>query len=138
MCRHLQPNRAEICLEKYLNLPYLKFFTSKMTWPERIKLNHEFSFPFPFPIRDPTTFLVRGKWGKALNQSFLLVLSDLRELFFSSKLNLNIFCAVSNKFLVTTKPCVPKFRFFGFNFALITLRFLNTFLWSNFLGLNNI
>ena len=47
------------------------------------------NLPLPLPIRDPTDFFVSGKCGKALNHSFLPVLSDLRDDFFKNSFSLN-------------------------------------------------
>ena len=39
------------------------------------------NLPLPLPILEPATFLLRGKYGKTLNQALREVLSALRTAF---------------------------------------------------------
>jgi hypothetical protein len=80
-------NRTDICLKKYKALPWRKLINSNKNEPGLICANHKSNFPFPFPIREPTAFLVSGRWGKALNQKNLFVLPDLRTARFKNNLN---------------------------------------------------
>ena len=57
-----------IRLKKYIKRPLRKCLNSTNILPEGTKVNHNFNFPTPFPIREPFVFLVKGKCGKMLNQ----------------------------------------------------------------------
>ena len=59
--------------------------------------NHKDSLPAPLPIREFFTFLVKGKWGNALNQKDLFVRSPFLELRFNSRVNRNMFVLDKDK-----------------------------------------
>lgn len=69
----LTPNLCFNCLPKYKALPVRKFLNSKSDTPEWTCVYQHSSLPLPLPIRVPVGFFVKGKWGKAFNQTNLLV-----------------------------------------------------------------
>jgi hypothetical protein len=83
------PSLNVICLIKNNARPYRKFLNSINTTPPLILVHQHSSFPFPFPIRTPSGFLVKGKCGKAKNQIKRRVLSDFFAARFKNNLNRN-------------------------------------------------
>ena len=69
--------------------PFLKFLNSTKILPPEILVNQHSNLPLPLPIRTPLGFLVKGRWGKAKNQTNLLVRSDFLEARFKKSLKRN-------------------------------------------------
>jgi hypothetical protein len=80
---------SAIWFEKYNMRPYLRHFNSNSILETLTRVDQLESLPLPLPIREPKTFLVKGKCGKAPNHSFLDVFSDLLALFLCQSLSLN-------------------------------------------------
>lgn len=92
---------------KYFARPGRRFLNSIKVSPGLRTTNHKDSLPAPLPIREFFTFLVKGKWGKALNQKDLLVRSPFRELRFSNSVNLNMFVLDKDKVCWICNPTLP-------------------------------
>jgi len=65
------------------------------------------NLPVPLPIRDPSTFRLRGMCGNMLNQTFLLVISYFREPFFISNFWRNICLLFNLKGCIINSPTSP-------------------------------
>lgn len=88
------PNLWVNCFIKKTDRPFRKFLNSIKTLPPLILVNQHSSLPLPLPIRTPLGFLVKGKWGNAVNHTNLRVYSDFRFVRFKNNLNLNNWLAV--------------------------------------------
>ena len=95
------------------------------------------NLPLPLPIRDPATFLVSGRWGKALSQTLRDVLSARLEPFFKKSPNLKSFLLVKRQGCVSWIPESPYDNEFLPEKVFLKRRFFCKFLNLNFLGLNN-
>ena len=102
-----------VCDRKCTARPLLKFRNSISITPVDNLLNQILNLPLPLPILEPITFLVKGKWGKVLTHTFLLVLSALLADFFKNNFNLNIFLLLINNGFVKIRPNWPKARPFN-------------------------
>lgn len=81
---------VRILLKKCTARPGRKLRNSNTKSPPRILIDQALSLPAPFPIRIPLAFLVRGIWGKTLNQINRLVISDFLTAFFKNIFNRKI------------------------------------------------
>lgn len=95
---------------KYIHLPNLKFLNSNIIIPEGSSVPHPANLPFPLPIREPSTFLLIGRWGKRLNHTYLKVIVCFLADFFKSSLKLNIWVLFSLTGFNDFSPIVPKFK----------------------------
>lgn len=91
--------------------------------------NQPHSLPLPFPIREPLTLRVMGRWGKKLNHIRRLVLSDrraARRIWFHSR---ETTVSPMNKGWLIRTPLLPNIRLEwveGFIHVLFFCLFLNT------------
>lgn len=102
-----KPNLKEIWFIKKKARPGRTFLNSNRTVPPRTLVNQPISFPLPFPMREPSVFFVRGRWGKTLNHIKRRVLSFFRAPRRTNALNFESCFAVRRRGLKIKKPQFP-------------------------------
>tara|TARA_B100000795_G_C22803203_1_gene443112 strand:+ start:3640 stop:3981 length:342 start_codon:yes stop_codon:yes gene_type:complete len=107
-----------------------------MFTPEGSSVTHPANLPVPFPIREPSIFLLNGKWGNRLNHVTRDVLSERREAFLRKSLIRKICLLLSRN---GCRICNPMLAYvnLAFKAGLYEERRLNIFLNLNLRGLNN-
>jgi hypothetical protein len=123
------------CLQKYIALPWRKFLNSNRWIPAGTSTDQPANLPFPFPIREPSTFRLKGMCGNTLNHKYRNVLSNFRDDFFKKILYRKTCLLFKHRGCSNSRPMFPKIK--RVNFVNLNERLLKIFLWVNLRGLNN-